>query len=240
MRILAVDTATEICGVGLSTNGKLQVELSFSHGETHARHLMKGVRSVLDLAGMRLGDVDAFAVTRGPGSFTGLRIGISTVKGMAMAMGKPVASVSSLAVLAHQAGKSEELICPMLDARRREVYWAVYRWQDDTLVAVSSEQVGPPAHVGDHITGPCRFIGNGAQLYQKEVSKRLTHAACWLSGENAGIRIGWVARLARESLLAGISDDIRTFGPVYLRKSDAELNFGRNIKEPSAHPKLKA
>ena len=227
MRILAVDTATEICGVGLSTTGKAQqVELSFSHGGTHAKHLMEGVRSILDLAGISLADVDAYAVTRGPGSFTGLRIGISTVKGMAMAMGKPVAGVSSLAVLAHQAGKSEELICPMLDARRREVYWAVYRWQDDSLVAVLPEQVGPPAQVGDHITGPCRFIGNGARLYQKEISGHLRHTACWMTGENARIRIGWVARLARRNLLEGISDDIRTFGPVYLRKSDAELNFG--------------
>jgi tRNA threonylcarbamoyladenosine biosynthesis protein TsaB len=237
MRILAVDTATEICGVGLSTTGKLQVELSFSHGETHARHLMEGVRSVLDLAGISLADVDAYAVTRGPGSFTGLRIGISTVKGMAMAMGKPVAGVSSLAVLAHQVGKSEELICPMLDARRREVYWAVYRWQDDTLVAVLPEQVGPPALVGDHITGPCRFIGSGVRHYQEEVSGRLKHAARWITGENARIRVGWVASLARQKLLQRISDDIRTFGPVYLRKSDAELNFGRKAKDGNPHSK---
>lgn len=237
MRILSVDTATEICGVGVSTNGKLQVALSFSHGETHARHLMKGVRSVLDLAGVGLADIDAFAVTRGPGSFTGLRIGISTVKGMAMAMGKPVAGVSSLAVLAHQAGKSEGLICPMLDARRREVYWAVYHWQDDILVPLMPEQVGPPEHVGDHISGPCRFIGSGARLYQKQVSDHLKYQACWITGENAQLRIGWVARLARKNLLEGISDDISTFGPQYLRKSDAELNYGRNAKGTKSNTK---
>lgn len=225
MRILAVDTATEICGVGLSTNGRLQVELSFSHGETHARHLMEGIRSVLDLAGISLAEIDAFAVTRGPGSFTGLRIGISTVKGMAIAVDKPVIGVSSLEVLARQVGKCEEQICPMLDARRREVYWSVYHWQDGTLITVLPEQVGPPAHVGDHITGRCRFIGSGARLYQEEVAKRLTHSADWITGENARIRIGCVARLARRNLLAGIRDDIGTFSPVYLRKSDAELNF---------------
>jgi tRNA threonylcarbamoyladenosine biosynthesis protein TsaB len=224
MRILAVDTATEICGVGLTTNGRVHVELSFSHGQTHAKYLMQAVRNVLDLAGLNFQDVDAYAVTRGPGSFTGLRIGISTIKGLALATHKPVVGVSSLAVLAHQAGKTGGLICPMLDARRREVYWALYRWRDDAMVTLLPEQVGPPISVIDPIQGPCRFIGNGARLYKNEIANHLRYAASWMTGENARIRIGWVARLAGQKISQGLRDDIRTFGPVYVRKSDAELN----------------
>ena len=116
MRLLALDTATETCGIALLVDGGIQAELNFFHGQTHAKHLMSGVEAVLELTGVPLNDIDGFAVTRGPGSFTGLRIGISTVKGLALAMGKPVVGISSLDVLARQADNSQEWICPMIDA----------------------------------------------------------------------------------------------------------------------------
>lgn len=224
MRLLALDTATENCGIGLAVDGRMQVELGLAHGQTHARHLMAGVKAVLELAGIRLRDLDAFAVTCGPGSFTGLRIGISTVKGMALALGKPMAGVSTLAVLAHQADGPEGLICPMIDARRREVYWSLYRKTTNGIEPVEPEQVGPAARAAEKIDGPCMFMGNGALVYRDVLENHLSHPAQWGSASNSALRIAWVARLAWQRLEMGESDDVRGLSPVYLRKSDAEIN----------------
>lgn len=224
MRLLALDTATEHCGVGLAVDGRMSVELGLSHGQTHARYLMAGVRAVLELAGIALEEVDAFAVTRGPGSFTGLRIGISTVKGMALAWEKPMVGVSSLAVLAHQADVAQGLICPMIDARRKEVYWSLYRQNRGGIEQIEPEQVGPAARAAEKINAPCMFVGNGALAYRQILNENLHQPACWVSTTNSALRIGWVARLAWERLEKQGPDDVRTLSPAYLRKSDAELN----------------
>jgi tRNA threonylcarbamoyladenosine biosynthesis protein TsaB len=224
MQLLALDTATAHCGVGLALDGRILAEIGLSHGQTHARHLMAGVRAVLELAEVRLQDVDAFAVTRGPGSFTGLRIGISTAKGMALATGKPIVGVSGLDVLAHQAGVTEGLICPMLDARRNEVYWSLYRKSGTGIESIGPEQVGPAAQAAAKINGPCMFLGSGAQAYREIIEPGLRHPSRWESEMNSVLRAAWVARLAWKRLEQGESDDLHSFAPVYLRKSDAELN----------------
>jgi tRNA threonylcarbamoyladenosine biosynthesis protein TsaB len=224
MRLLALDTATEHCGIGLAVDGRIRVELGLAHGQTHARHLMAGVKAVLELAGTRLQEVDAFAVTCGPGSFTGLRIGISTAKGMALALGKPIAGVSSLAVLAHQVDSAQGLICPMIDARRREVYWSLYRKTTTGIEPIEPEQVGPAVRAAEKIDGSCMFVGNGALAYRDILENHLSHPAHWETASNSALRIAWVARLAWQRLEQGESDDVRGLSPVYLRKSDAELN----------------
>ena len=103
MRILAVDTATKSCSVAVTEKGFLAAELTTVSAQTHSKHLLKMIHSVINTAGITISDVDGFAVTIGPGSFTGLRIGISSVKGLAVALDKPVVGVSSLDALAQQA-----------------------------------------------------------------------------------------------------------------------------------------
>lgn len=233
MRLLALDTATETCGIGILVDGQIKVELNLSHRQTHAKHLMLGVEAVLDLSGFQLDDIDAFAVTRGPGSFTGLRIGIGTIKGFALALGKPVVGISSLAALAHQADGSQEWICPMIDARRREVYWSLYRRRDGELEQIESEQVGSVENAIEKIEGPCRFIGNGARVYRPIIEEKVNGRAHWGSGKGDAIDIGWVARLAWKRLSQGLIDDVCDLAPVYLRQSDAEINHAGNQNRPS-------
>lgn len=233
MRLLALDTATETCGIAFLVDGHMKVELNLSHGQTHAKHLMSGVEAVLNMAGVPLNDVDAFAVTRGPGSFTGLRIGISTIKGLALAMGKPVVGISSLEVLAFQAESSQEWICPMIDARRREVYWSLYQRREGELEQIEPEQVGPADVAAEKIKGPCRFIGSGALAYRPLIEEKVNHFIHWGSGYSDTINIGWVARLAWERFSQGDVDDVGDLGPVYLRKSDAEINLAVHPNHPS-------
>ena len=210
--------------MAIAVNGQVLAALSLDHGQTHSRFLMDAVDSLLKLSCMGVNDMDAFAVTRGPGSFTGLRIGISTVKGLAFAAGKPIIGVSSLEVLAHQAGGDASLVCPMMDARRNEVYWRIYDRQEGLLMPVTDERVGPVEHMARRIDRPCAVIGNAAALYAERLSKSTGQTIQWTPSIYNEIHPAMVAQLAWRRLQQGAQDDVETFAPVYLRKSDAEIN----------------
>jgi tRNA threonylcarbamoyladenosine biosynthesis protein TsaB len=222
--LLAVDTATEICGIALVVDGRVHAELILSRGITHTQSVLSATDAVLAITGLKTGDLDAYAVTRGPGSFTGLRIGISTVKGLAFATAKPMVGISSLAVLAHQAPGSADLVCPMMDARRNEVYWTLYRRGNDGMKAIMAERVGPATGIVGAVQEACQFIGNGVPSYRSVIQSALNYPAQWAGSELNSLRPAVLARLAWQRFEAGDTDDPRTFEPVYLRKSDAELH----------------
>ena len=229
MKLLAVDTATEICGVALAVDGHVSAELILSSGETHTRCVMGAIQALLSVSGLAVSDIDLFAVTRGPGSFTGLRIGISTVKGLALASGAPMVGISSLDVIAHQAGGGTPLVCALLDARRNEVYWCLYRRDGETLVRQKDERVGRADDIAMYIDDTCLFIGNGVPPYRKVFENCLERRAVFAGPHANSIRPAVMARLAWERYQAGQLDDVSTFAPVYLRKSDAELNSTRSL-----------
>lgn len=225
MRILSVDTATEVCGIGLAVDGRSQLESIIDQGMTHTKILMEGIHNALSSAQWSPADLDALAVTRGPGSFTGLRIGISTMKGLARALDIPLVGVSSLEVLAHQAWEGHPLVCPMIDARRREVYWSLYRRSKNSLIQVHPEKAGPADDVLHQIDAPCLFIGNGAILYAAAIKERIQDEAFFVSEAALNApRPGFVAQLATPLVAKRAYEDIAHFKPVYLRKSDAELS----------------
>ena len=228
MKILAVDTATNSLSVAIMEAGSLRTELTCSTGETHARHLMTLVDTVLNVSGMTAKDLDAFAVTIGPGTFTGLRIGLSTVQGMAAATSKPVTGITSLEALAAQAAPtshgSGSLVCAMLDARRQEVYCGLYRSNGQAVVPISEPRVGSPETLVDEIEEPCLLVGSGALLYKKALREKLAdrfvlapHSAHTIHGET-------IARLALKTFENHTVPVNRVLEPLYLRKSDAEIN----------------
>jgi tRNA threonylcarbamoyladenosine biosynthesis protein TsaB len=133
MRILSIDTATASCSVGVMNAERLLAEVTSEKKQTHSKHLMGMIDTAVRVAGVSLAEMDAFAVNIGPGSFTGIRIGVSTAQGLAMALSRPVVGVSSLEALARQAGMSNYLICPVLDARKNEVYAALYQFKKNGL-----------------------------------------------------------------------------------------------------------
>ena len=223
MKILAFDTATQSCSVALTDNTKLLAEVNRVTGETHSRHLALCIRDVCRMAGIGLNDIDCFAVTQGPGSFTGLRIGISTALGLAQASAKPIAGVSTLNVLAAQACLPSLLVCPMIDARRGEIYFSVLKYVDQHLVPDQTEQVANPEHAIEKIDGPCIFVGSGSVLYQTEISARLGASAQFAPAFSNTIRAVTVASLAYSRIVSGEVEDIKEFTPFYLRKSDAEI-----------------
>lgn len=223
-KILAVDTATSVCSVALADGGGTIAELNYFHGETHSKHLAALVAAVLDIASMRIDDVDAFAVDAGPGTFTGLRIGLATIKGLADATRKPAVGVCSLDVLANQAGFSSRRICCMLDARRGEVYTARYAAGDRAVEKLSTEEVIAPHLAVAANTAPCLYIGSGAVAYRNVISETAGVAARYVEGDANHLRASTVARLGLRRLRNPEAGKDAYLVPNYIRRSDAEYN----------------
>jgi tRNA threonylcarbamoyladenosine biosynthesis protein TsaB len=208
----------------------LLAELTKANIKTHSRHLMDLIKTVCLTADLRVGDVDGFAVTIGPGSFTGLRIGISTIKGLAFSLAKPVAGVSSLDALAWQCAQSAYLICPLLDARKKEVYACRYRFKNNELKRDVSEKVISPTEAVSGIREPSIFVGNAAQMYRENISAELGDLAHFASRGQHTIRASSIAWLSITGFYRKQTEDVALLVPHYIRKSDAEIKgHGKRI-----------
>jgi tRNA threonylcarbamoyladenosine biosynthesis protein TsaB len=186
---------------------------------------MDMIKTVLRMSGINFSDLDGFTVTRGPGSFTGLRIGISTIKGLAVASKKPVVGVSSLETLALQASYSNDLICPILDARKGEVYFSRYRFLKGHLKRQTEERVASPDEAVDNLKESCLFVGNGALLYKEMILEKMGEFASFAPMIQNTIRASTLAYLSMAKFENNDIDDIEKIEPYYIRKSDAELNL---------------
>jgi tRNA threonylcarbamoyladenosine biosynthesis protein TsaB len=233
MKILAVDTATISCSVAVIDNTAVCAELTTCKKQTHSKHLMASIDSVLESADCRTGDLDGFAVTIGPGSFTGLRIGMATIKGLASAVDKPVVGISSLEALAWQCSAHTRLICPLLDARKAEVYGATYRFGKDRLIQQTPACAVRPLAFVREINEPCVLIGSGARLYQKKIQDALGDKAYFVPDDQNIIRASSVGFLGLERFKNNDTVSAADLTPFYIRKSDAELGIApKSIVQP--------
>ena len=234
MKILAIDTATDSCSVAVMENDRLLCEINLVSGRTHSTHLMPLIRQVASMAGIELSEVDGFAVSKGPGSFTGLRIGLSTVKGLAVGFNRPLVGISTLHALAVQAAVPDYMICSLVDARKKEVYCATYRRRNQEVAQLGPEVVQTPQRVADSITEPCVFVGNGAQLYAETLVNNGFPRRMLAPRSQHLIRASTIARLSLPHFKSDRTHDAALLVPSYVRKSDAELNF-KPGRAPSSH-----
>jgi len=224
MKILAVDTATKTCSVAIIDDHSLLAELTVNHGQTHAKFLMGVIHSLFESIHLSLRDIDGFAVTVGPGSFTGLRIGLSSIKGLCMATGKPVIGVSTLDVLVYPFAFTSKCICPMIDARKGQVYTARYRYINGDLIEEASARSLKPNHAIDTINEPCIFVGDGAELYKDVIKHHVGNLANFAPSYQNIINASVVAQLSLSRFLNNDTDDVRHLIPLYIRQSEAEIN----------------
>ena len=233
IKVLAVDTATRSCSVALCRESELVAELYANTGETHSRHVLRMIDTVIQLSGVGQAEIDAYAVTNGPGSFTGLRIGLSVVKAMALVHQKPVLGISTLDVLARQCPYENGPIFAMIDARRSEVYFAGYEEQNSRLVRTVGPSVAAVENVLDDITGAAAFIGSGAMLYQTQITAKLGKTAFFPPIEQHRIRAANVAMMGAKQLHEETIFQPQNVVPRYIRPSDAELNKKKSLKTPN-------
>lgn len=223
MNILALSTAEQGCSLALSADGVLVCEEFWNSRLTHSSRIMSMVAGMLESrAGIPPEAVDRFVAARGPGSFTGVRIGISTVLGLAQGLSRPAAGVSSLDGIAWQFSTSDIPICAMMDARRSEVYTAVYRFEGGVLVHKSREQALSPEQAVESAEPGAVFAGSGALAYRDLIMARTRNQAVIAPEMMSHVRAA--ALLQSIAGCPGIFEsDSAGMAPVYLRKSDAEI-----------------
>jgi tRNA threonylcarbamoyladenosine biosynthesis protein TsaB len=222
VKILTIDTSTTTNSVALTDDGRLLAEYMVNPDRNHSSSLMIGLDLVLRNSGVAVADLDAIGVSQGPGSFTGLRVGIATAKGLALASGKPIVAFSSLAMLAMNLPYAEYPVCTLFDAKKNEVYAALFQCRNlpETLLA---ECVVPPEDFLSRIQGPTLFVGSGALRYRDLIAETLGDRAIFAPPFCHQPRASAGALLAADLFARGELASPAALVPSYLRASEAEI-----------------
>lgn len=225
MKVLALETATKAGSIAIADEEAFIGEVKLDVSKAHAERVMDYIAWLLKSANVSINEIDAFAVSIGPGSFTGLRIGLSTIKGLAFSKKKPIVPVSTLDAMARRLPFSAYNICPMLDARKDEVYTALYKWENNTCMKIIPETAIEPVEFIKTIKGPTIFMGDGAIKYKDIISEILKADAFFPSSSFMSPSASSVAEIALEKLSAGIETDPISLTPFYIRKAEAEIRW---------------
>lgn len=224
LKILAVDSSSMTGSVALCQGETLIAESLLNVRSTHSDKLLKQIDLLLSEANWQLADLDVLAVVTGPGSFTGLRIGVATVKGLAQVLSKPVVGITSLQMLAMNLPLSPVPICVFMDARKKEVYSQLFNWCAAGPVPVSEARVLPPGQVLKELTGEVAMVGDGVLLYRDMIDEYLAGKALLPLAPAHQPRASQVGWLAGQAYGHGQLLTAAQLLPTYIRPSDAELN----------------
>jgi tRNA threonylcarbamoyladenosine biosynthesis protein TsaB len=243
MKILAIETSTMLGGIAITdTLSGLIVEVRLNVKSTHSERLMTEIDHALRQAGLKVSDIDVFAVSTGPGSFTGLRIGLSTVKGFSYITGKPIVSVPTLHALAWNFPYCRYPVCTMLDARKKEVYAALFRWDNEDFIRVIDEmsikvdrllgrinENNPPlppfskGGEGGFSDEKIVFTGEGSLIYRDKIIEVMGDKAIFATAEKMVPSPANVASIGiRKAMKREFSEPV-SLVPFYIRRSEAEI-----------------
>lgn len=225
MRICVLDASTQVASVAMMEEGKLVYEANLIHGLTHSEKLMPLVEAAFTLTAWEPADVDVYGVVEGPGSFTGLRIGVATVKGLAQAAGKPVTGVGTLDVLAMNVPFFQGVTAPILDARRGQVYGALFHWHQGRMVRETGDLAIPLEALLEEIEKralPALFLGDGVPVHREAIQQRLGSQALFAPEGHRLQRASSAALLVWERAQAGLTQTAQSLTPRYVRASNAK------------------
>jgi tRNA threonylcarbamoyladenosine biosynthesis protein TsaB len=216
--ILAVDTATLVSSVAIATSDTLVAELTIQTRKTHSERLMPHIASLLEMAEVDQANLKAIAVSIGPGSFTGLRIGLATAKALTYALNIPLIGVPTLAALAFSCPVPGVILAPMLDAQKGNVYLGLYEWRENNVFEIKPPQVVSFAQAQDELAKmekPFLMLGEAAVMHKADIAQPVPPHVVMP-------RAGSVAVMAQIMYAEGIQHDIATLEPLYIRRSEAE------------------
>lgn len=225
MVTLGLDTSTKVATIAVVDRSGVIGEYSLSKDMSHSEKLMPMIREVLDNIDMKIEDIDLFSVGIGPGSFTGLRIGLSTMKSFSHLLKKPIVGVSTLKALAYNMYGSSSIIMPMLDARRDRVYTGLYKFEDGVIVEVEEPFILPIKDIEEKLEAYERIIINGSLAYKEEIESLLPSKVSFGSlGQNIN-RATSICEVGIDSFDRGETDDPFTLVPEYIRETKAERDL---------------
>lgn len=224
MIVLGIESATESVGVALAASDGVLANVEVARGRRHAESIVPCVQFVCGRADIELSEVGAIAIDVGPGLFTGMRVGIATAKSLAMALNIPMVPMTSLEVLAAAEATTDDIIVPVVDARKSEVFWAMYRRTHQGLELLHQPTVGSVDDLVSDLMARDQSsvcVGDGAHRYGGDITAGFSCSLGAAVHPSASV-------LAREAVLRAIRDETvaeQMVEPVYLRQPDAQINW---------------
>lgn len=225
MKILAIDSSGLVASVAVVTEEKLLAEFTVNNKKTHSQTLLPMLDEIVKLLDQDLKEIDAIAVAGGPGSFTGLRIGSSTAKGLGLALNKPIINIPTVDALAYNLYGTDRLICPIMDARRNQVYTGIYEYQGKEFVVVTPQKAVGITDVAAELNQLGReviFLGDGVEVHEAKLHEIMTVPFSIAPVHLSKQRAGAVGALGILYYKKGLTENADTHEPVYLRLSQAE------------------
>lgn len=229
MKILAVDSSGMVASVAVIENDELIAEYTSNYKKTHSQTLLPMLDEVKKMIDLDLNSIDAIAVAAGPGSFTGLRIGSATVKGLGLALKKPIIPVPTVDALAYNLYGSKAVICPLMDARRNQVYTGLYRfeykdggYEMEILKEQCAVDIKEIIELANSFEQEVIFLGDGVPVYKSVIEENMkTPYSFAIAGQNRQ-RAACVASLGAKLFAKGVVETADEHAPDYLRLSQAE------------------
>lgn len=225
MKILGIDSSGLVATVAIQSNDILVGEYTIHNKKTHSQTLLPMIQDMLRMAEVPVEELDAIAVAAGPGSFTGLRIGAATAKGLGQALNIPLVAVPSLEGLAYNLAGADALVCPIMDARRNQAYYGIYDVSGEMPVVVAEQDAAPIDTVLQKVRETGReiiFVGDGVPVFANRIAEE-EGLAYRLGADNVRYqKASSVAALGRKYMEQGKGVPAERFVPIYLRLSQAE------------------
>ncbi len=226
MRVLGIDTSTKYAGVAIVEDGVVLAQSILQFMASHSEKLLPEISHLLEIMKIPLETIDYYAVTVGPGSFTGLRVSVSTVKGLSFVTRKKVIPLSTLEVIARGLAFVDYPICPILDARKKEVYSALFRWEKDELIRLKEDSVLKLEALNGWLNERTIFVGDGLNIYSEKLTQMFGEKAIFVKSSYSIPSPAIVAIMGEEKAKEGKFISARDLQPIYMRKSEAEIKFG--------------
>lgn len=234
MKILALDSSGLVASVAVLDDEALLAEYTVCYKKTHSQTLLPMLDEAVKNIGLDLRTLDAIAVAAGPGSFTGLRIGSATAKGLGMVLDKPLVAVGTLAALAYNLYDTAGLICPIMDAKRQQVYTGVYRFFDHRLETVSDQEAVGVDELLERLNSfgePVTFLGDGVPVFRDRIKERLCQPFSFAPPHLGRQRASAVGALGIQYYKEGKLQTAADHRPEYLRVSQAERERKKRVQE---------
>ena len=236
MKILGIDASGMVASVAIVEDDIVVGEYSTNFKKTHSQTLLPMLEELKKMIALDLDTIDAIAVAAGPGSFTGLRIGSATAKGLGLALDKPLVGIPTVEALAYNLYDVNGLICPIMDARRKQVYTGIYRYEDHKLMTVKDqmavgieELLSMLNEMGEAVT----FLGDGVPVFKDIIADKLTVPFSFAPAHLSRQRAGAVGALGVLYYKEGRTETAAEHKPDYLRVSQAERERAQKLKKGS-------
>lgn len=236
MKLLALDSSGLVASVAIVTEETVLAEYTVNYKKTHSQTLLPMLDEIVKMLGIDLSEVDGIAVSAGPGSFTGLRIGSATAKGLGLALEKPIISVPTLEGLAYNLLGSNALICPMMDARRNQVYTALYEFEGDKLITVFEQKAIAIEEIIEEVNKIGKsviYLGDGTSIYHS-IIKEMTKVDYGFAPIHMNRqRAASIGALGLVYMKVGKIELAADHAPIYLRVSQAERERAERLSVES-------